>query len=104
MIWVKVHERTFKGQTRVVIAACDANLLGKKLEGRGGVQLDLKTHKAFYAGEKVTAKRLEEMLRGAMNTNLVGTETIKAASKVLPLKLEHAKTIAGVPHIQFYRI
>ena len=104
MIWVKVHERNFKGQTRIVIAACDARLLGKVLEGKSGVRLDLKVHRAFYEGEKVDAEGLEEILKDAINVNLVGEETIRAASKVLPVKLAYAKTIEGVPHLQFYRI
>jgi hypothetical protein len=99
-----VHERSFKGQTRTVIAACDARLLGKVLKGRNGVVLNLKLHRAFYEGEKVNGMELAEILKGAINVNLVGDETIAAASKALPVKKEYAKKIAGVPHLQFYRI
>ncbi len=104
MIWVKVHTRVFKGQTRVVIAACDARLLGKVLEGKGGIRIDLKVHRKFYEGEKVDGEQLQVILKNAGNVNLLGVETIKAAAKVLPIKLVHAKIIDGVPHIQFYRI
>ena len=104
MIWAKVHERNFKGQTRLVYAACDARLLGKVLKGTKGSQLDLKTHRAFYEGQKVTAEELSLILKGAGNVNLVGDETIEAASTVLPVKKAHAKKFGGVPHLQFYRI
>ncbi len=104
ILYAKVHERFYKGEKRHVLAACDAGLLGKVLEGRGGVQLDLRTYRHFYQGEKVSEKELQALLADAENINLVGENTINAASKVLPLSLKDAKVIGGAPHLQFYKL
>lgn len=100
----KVHDKRYPdGSTRTVIAACDAQLLGKVLQGEGETILDLKTYKAFY-GEKVSEERLLEMLEDAENLNLVGEKVIGVASKVLPVDASKAKKIGGVPHLQFYKL
>lgn len=102
-----MHERKDPKTGRVltrIIAACDAGLLGKVYPGREGVALDLKKFRHFYEGEKVTAEGLGKLLEGAANVNLVGKNSIDAASKVLPLSIRNARTIGGVPHLQFYRL
>jgi len=102
-IVLKLHERSLKGITRRVVAACDEDALGK-VHKSGQIVLDLKTYRDFYEGEKVSEKELQEKLQGADNVNLVGKKTITAASVVLPLSLKDARRIGGVPHIQFYRV
>lgn len=100
----KIHNKRYPdGSSRTVIAACDAHLLGKVLQGEGENILDLKTYRSFY-GEKVSAERLLEMLEGAQNLNLVGEKVIGIAAKVLPVDPKKAKMIGGVPHVQVYRV
>lgn len=102
-MFLKIHERSLKGITRTVVAACDEDVLGK-VHKSGEVVLDLKTYRDFYEGEKVSEKQLQNVLQGAINVNLVGKKTIQAASVVLPLSLKDARKIGGIPHIQFYRV
>ncbi|MBI3588205.1 DUF424 family protein [Candidatus Micrarchaeota archaeon] len=102
-IVAKVHTRTLQGVTRTVVAACDSELLGKAYSS-GGLVLDLKAYAPFYKGERVSAKRLGEMLEGVDSVNLVGGKAIAAAGKVISVKLSDAKKIGGVPHLQYYNI
>ncbi len=100
----KIHDKRYPdGSIRRVIAACDTALLGKILQ-EGEIILDLKTYKSFYEGKKVSEAELLEILKGAENLNLVGEEVINAAAKVLPIDAKKARTIGGVPHLQFYKM
>ncbi len=106
-LYAKVHQRINRKTGLVeatVIAACDADLLGKIFSSPNGVELNLKIYRRFYEGEKVTPTQLAELLKDAENVNLVGKNAIIAASRVLPLTLSDARTIGGVPHIQFYKV
>ena len=104
-MYAKVHESVFRGTERRVIAACDAELLGKVFGEKSGdgALLDLKKYRGFYEGRRVTPEELAFLLKDAQNVNLVGKKTIAAAGKALPLSLKDAKLIGGVPHVQYYK-
>lgn len=102
-VMLKIHRRDWKGLTRIVVAACDAELLGRSFGSNGRI-LDLKTHRRFYDGDNVTEKELVEALKDAGNVNLVGERTIKAAGRVLGVSLKDAMRIGGVPHVQVYEV
>lgn len=99
----KLHEKRHPdGSLRSVVAACDSELIGRVLE-EGEFYLDLKTYGNFYGG-KVSEGELLEMLEGAENLNLVGEKVIGVAAKVLPVDAKKARRIAGVPHLQSYKV
>ncbi|MFH1107561.1 MAG: DUF424 family protein [Candidatus Micrarchaeota archaeon] len=104
-MYAKVHERTImesgRPVVRRIVAACDADLLGRVFS-EAGMILDLKKYRSFYEGDKVTAGELAVLLEGAKNVNLVGRKTIAAASDCMKITPAGLKKIRGVPHLQIY--
>jgi hypothetical protein len=106
MIFAKVHERRgAAGSISRVVALCDADLIGKVFK-KGSVELDLKKYARFYQGERVGAEEAAELARGADSVNAVGEKSVEAAGKALgkPGSGGGAKRVAGVPHLQIYRV
>ncbi len=101
----KLHERRdSQGVTRSVLAACDAELLGRIFSAKNGV-LDLKTYESFYNGEQAKGDQAVELMRSTNNLNLVGAKSIALAKKAFEgLNEKNVKKIKGVPHLQVYRI
>ena len=97
-MYLKVHE-TPAGE---VVALCDAELIGRRLAD-GKRVLDLSKFSGFYEGERVGQEGAVAALRGAANANLVGKKAVSAAAKA-GLDVSGAVEIAGVPHLQLYRI
>ncbi len=115
-IYFKKHERIVDGQSGpVVLALCDAELIGKKLS-QGKLLLDLDAYRSFYAGELVTAVEAARLVkkcfsetattstsaRQSISLNLVGKNSLKAAASYVDVK--KAKLIGKVPHLQVYRV
>ena len=86
----------------VVVALCDAELIGRRLS-QGNLVLDLGKYASFYQGEKVTVAEAAEALKGAANINLVGKKALAAATGA-GVDISGAISISGVPHLQAYRI
>ena len=110
MIFYKWHQRQFQNRTRAIIAMCDENLIGKKLSGKNCF-LDLDTYRSFYIGEKVSLQQAHDLvkeyfLRGqhseGVSFNLVGKEALAAVKQWVDVS--KAKKIAGVPHLQVYKV
>ncbi len=106
MIYYKKNTRQYPETTSVIVAMCDENLIGKKLVDEK-TALDLSTYAGFYKGELINAKQATEIIKqsyGDENTsfNLVGKETIAAASQVF--SITSARKIKNVPHLQIYSL
>jgi len=95
MILAKVH--VING--RKLVAACDSDLLGKKLE-ENDLQLDLTGE--FYKGEEVNEEKFIEIIKGAYTVNLVGKEAVDLGIKNGLIKKESIATVSGVPHAQAF--
>jgi len=109
-MYAKKHSRTFDdGSKRSVLALCDASLLGKCFE-EGNAVLDLKVNSSFYKGEKVGEKEAQKLLKDALedvhsSLNVVGVKSVACLCKALPsLDEKSVKKVAGVPHVQVYRV
>ena len=98
-MYVKVHE-TNKGK---IVAACDEELLGKVLDD-GNAYLDLKMHRAFYEGELIGEKELEDALSKFQSANLVGKLAVSVALKLKLASKDSVIYINKTPHIQIYRL
>jgi len=85
MHWIKEKEE--------LLAACDEEILGKKLE-TGEKTVEIK--KEFYKGRKVEKEELKKLINKHENINLIGKNTVKTAKKEIE-KL-HVKKIQGIPH------
>ncbi|VVB67040.1 Uncharacterised protein [Candidatus Norongarragalina meridionalis] len=103
-MFAKIHSRAdAEGRIREVVAVCDAGLLGKKLVEKELV-LDLGRYRGFYEGEKVTEGKAVMLIAAAESLNLVGEKALAAARKARPIDEKAVRRIAGVPHLQIYRV
>ncbi len=98
-MYLKIHESA--GQR--IVAACDAELIGRVLEA-GGRVLDLDRYRGFYAGSRATAGEIAEALGSFTSANLVGRKTVKVALERGLASDDDVMYIKGIPYIQIYRI
>lgn len=98
-MYLKVHE----GQKGKVVAVCDRELLGKVFES-GGAVLDLALYRDFYKGELVDEETVVKALANFWSANLVGEKAVRCALKLDLAERSAVKRIAGIPHLQLYRV
>lgn len=95
--WVKVHHsRT--GET--VVAACDENLLGKKIKINDNFSVEVS--KAFYGGILVKCDELDRYLREAKIVNLLGETVISHMIKKGIVSEKAVMKVGKIPHIQLF--
>jgi len=82
----------------VLVAACDAGLLGKTLEDG---DINFEVSKEFYYGIMGDTGMLERHLEGATIANLVGSMCVKCGIDMGLIMKENVLMIGGVPHAQF---
>jgi len=91
MHWIK--------EEKEVLAACDEELLGKKLK-KGKKKIEIKED--FYKGRKVKSKELQKLIKEYGNINLVGEKTVETAKK--ERGNIQVKKIQGIPHALIFTI
>ncbi len=96
-ITVKVHS----AQGMTIVAACDVELLGKKLTDG---ELTLEVHRNFYEGVRVDEVGLIRHLSLGTCGNLVGKRTVKAAMNAGYVDRKGIMYIGGEPYAQFFRL
>jgi len=85
-------------QNEVLVAACDAELIGKTLkEG----EIEFHVSKEFYADVLGDEELLKKHLVNATIANLVGHRAVKCGIEVGIIDKENVIKIAGIPHAQF---
>ncbi len=100
--WIKEIETEEYG---IILAACDKELLGKKLH-KGAIEVVIS--KRFYGGRLVTLKELKNLMRKADVLNLVGERVVNLAEE-MGLIHSDAKIFfedadgRKIPHAQMYR-
>lgn len=97
MIVVKKHNA---GSGRMVLALCDAELLGKTF-GERGLQLDLSSD--FYRGEEKTEAEVERLLKDTYIVNFVGRNAVRLGIKAGLIDERGVIRIMNVPHAQSMR-
>jgi hypothetical protein len=98
---VEVHLRVIHDKRGVLVAACDAGLLGETFrQGR----MKLEVNSQFYGGALCTIERAMEALVEANVANLVGETTIKAAVDKGLVDPEAVIYFGKVPHVQIVRL
>jgi len=90
----KVHKSP---DNKVVVAVCDSELLGKKIE-EGKLQLDLTSD--FYKGEEKDDTAAGDLIRNADSVNLVGEKSVSLGIAEGIIDKSHVKEISGVPYAQ----
>lgn len=90
-----------KQQGHVLVAACDFNLLGKKLKHG---TLTFEVAPSFYGGARVKLSEAIRLIREATTANLIGTIIVEGAVKEGLVHPQAVIRISGVPHAQIVRL
>jgi len=85
----------------VVLAICDAELLGKTLQ-EGKIVFKIKDE--FYNGGKTTVDEAIHMIKNATIINIVGKHCIEKAIQNNYIHPDAVLTINGVPHAQIMKL
>ncbi|MDH7595451.1 MAG: DUF424 domain-containing protein [Candidatus Bathyarchaeia archaeon] len=85
----------------VLLATCDAELLGKTLkEGK----IVFHVHEKFYKGPRVTLEEALELIKQSTIVNMVGHKIVQKAIENGFVHPEAVLTIEGVPHAQIVKV
>lgn len=95
-VYVKVRRWT----KCVLVAICDADLLGKVLK-EGDITFEVREE--FYKGSRATVEEAIEQLKNCTIANLVGLKIVEAAIKEKLVHPEAVLKISGIPHAQIVR-
>ena len=98
---MEVHLRVIHDKRGVLVAACDAGLLGETFR-QGKMKLEVSTQ--FYGGALCSVEKAIEALAEADVANLVGEATIKAAVDKGLVDPEAVIYFGAVPHVQIVRL
>lgn len=99
-MYLKIHD----SKDGKIVAACDRELIGKVLEGRNGICIDLSAYRDFYAGSPASESELLAALKDFSSANLVGKKVVAVAVKSGIIGTSSIKYINSIPYIQIYNI
>ena len=85
----------------VLVAVCDAELLGKTLEGG---TVPFKVSESFYGGELVRIEDSLDFIKRGTIVNLVGKNVVKAAIEARLVHPQAVLYIGQIPHAQIVQI
>jgi uncharacterized protein len=93
--------RVHRVRAEFVVAACDAELLGRELPvGDAGRTVTVSPH--FYGERRVTRGELLWALQRATTANLLGERVLRLAEEEGLLAPGGAGELGGVPHAQIF--
>jgi hypothetical protein len=91
--------RIHRVRSEFVVAACDAELLGRELPvGENGRTVKVSAH--FYGEREVSVEELLWALERATVANLLGERVLKIASDHGHVDADATTTLGGVPHAE----
>jgi len=94
---MKIAMKMWKIRDEVMLAACDADLLGKRFE-EGEIHIEVR--KEFYFETYVSEKTFRNALRMATIINLVGENVIRIAIEEGIVDENNILRIQNIPHAQ----
>ncbi len=93
--------RVHRVRAEVVVAACDAELLGRELPlGRGSQRV--KVSPQFYGERRVPREELVWAIQHGTIVNLLGTTVCRIAQEAGLLARDRTGTLGGVPHAEIF--
>lgn len=95
------YVRTIKTQTEVLVAACDADIVGKTFEEN---ELCLEVKSDFYCGDAVFLHDCGPLLVEATILNLVGNRIVGKAVELGLVNPDHVLKIGDTVHAQMVRL
>ncbi len=94
----KIYIKVYTVSNEILVAACDAELVGKTLkEG----EIEFHVSKEFYVDVLGDEELLKKHLMKATIANLVGKRAVKCGIDVGIIDEENILFIEGIPHAQF---
>jgi len=100
-VWIRVHAIMQCDREELLVAACDVNLLGKKIiDGK----IEFSISKYFYGGELVDIEKMLKVMKMATIANIVGEECVNAALSAGLINENHVKKIKDTPHAQIFQV
>ncbi len=93
-----VYVKRYEGDGEIIIAVCDADLLGVTLNDDN---IKFYVDPAFYKGELVTIDEALKMLASATIANLIGNNIVEAAISRRLVHPDAVLVIGGIKHAQF---
>ncbi len=91
--------RVHRVRREVVVAACDAELLGRELPLGSGVQT-VKVSPQFYGERRVPREELVWAIQHGTIVNLLGSRVCQIAQEAGLLAADHTGLLGGVPHAE----
>ena len=85
----------------VLLATCDAELLGKILR-EGKIVFEI--HEQFYKGPKMTVEEVIDLMKQSTIVNIVGHKIVKKAIEKGLVHPDAVLKISGVPHAQIVKM
>ena len=85
----------------VLLATCDAELLGKILR-EGKIVFEI--HEQFYKGPKMTVEEVIDLMEQSTIVNMVGHKIVKKAIEKGLVHPDAVLKISGVPHAQIVKM
>lgn len=96
-MWVKVHHSK---TGEVVVAICDENLLGRRIEVND--EFSVEVSESFYGGALVTKDELDRYIAQAKILNLLGEATIAYMVEKGLVSEKAVIRVGRIPHVQLY--
>lgn len=90
-----------KNHKKGLIAICDAEIIGKKLNNE---EISIKIKKSFYGKKLVSKKIVQSALKNGRVLNLMGENVVNLAIDGGIIRKENTINIQNVPHAQILRI
>ena len=98
---MEVYAKLSKCGEHVLLAACDAELLGQIL--RDG-KIVFKVGEEFYKGPKIPVEEAMELVEESTVVNMVGPNIVKRAIEKGLVHPAAVLEICGVPHAQIVKL
>jgi hypothetical protein len=87
--------------SHVLVAACDAELLGKTLKFG---KVDFEIREEFYRGSLMDVDGAIDLVKTGTIANLIGTTVVSCALEAGIVHPQAVIDISGVPHAQILRV
>jgi hypothetical protein len=98
---LEVYAKMRKWGQCVLLATCDAELLGKILR-EGKIVFEI--HEQFYKGPKMTVEEVIDLMEQSTIVNMVGHKIVKKAIEKGLVHPDAVLKISGVPHAQIVKM
>lgn len=98
---MEVSINIIKQGKHVLVAACDLNLLGKKLKFG---KIDFEVRRNFYGGSVVNVEEAVNLIRQGTSVNLVGSVIVKRVIEAGLIHPQAVLDISGIPHAQIIKM